>query len=1514
MIKQDIHSFRGMRQDTHPIKQPADFLWEAHNIDFTTKDDNTLLTLTNERGTKDLQLTLNSIYIGHCIVGKYLIVFAGDGNGNQIYRLTNSNGEWLWNILYSGDLGMLPEYPLQTLGIYEGPLVQKVYWVDGKNPPRCINITADKLFPNKTTLNELYPEGCFDFTPELALNEEVTITREEGGEFPAGVVQYAFSYYNKYGQETNLFYTTELLYTSFTERGGSPEEKVSNSFHININNLEFERFDYIRIYSIFRTSLNATPMVKIVGEIPIEHNSYITFVDTGNIGDNIDPTKMLYIGGEYLIASTIAEKDNTLFLGNISKVQKDSSTYKDFTTAAAAISIYNTVNSSTREVGIDLNVGNNTFYNYVNTLSSGNITTFKVGDYYRLGVQFQYKTGEWSEPVFIKDYQIPTTSRPSIKTTGNPSLILPKIEMTFKESPSESSLKAGNSLKDFKDLGYKKIRPVVVLPSVYDRQVVAQGVLCPTVFSIGQRKTNTPFSQSSWFFRPMSLEDPKITNTTNLDKGSVVSFKHLDCLLANDDRGAEIQNMFYDTFENANTAARYNYTSRDNLFFVDQSILTFHSPDIEFDDSTRQAIEGSQFDLKIVGLIPIKCNAGDISIQTSSTVPAPDDDGFYHRTFLSTDYSNRILAAGMFYKSHIIDDAQENSSDIYVYKPKETKWELNWLIYPWHRNGSLNNDFTRPTGSGTRTAMLKRKVISNIRIAEDNIWLDTIWAPAMGITPTSIFNSNEVSLVKIPSPLNSGITTLNYYGNVDTLLTSDQKYSFYLIPNTGENINLKDGGGGIVEDAFTHCPLQQISGNLNYSEIGDSAEYLKVSTEPVRMKYKSSPHAVFALNYRDNKANEFLPYITTSANNELKINDYTGKNIEPFWLGVNIPQKTAINAIASGVYTREGTDAVIQEEVTKWLNYNYSVVKAGDFAICTCGIAGDSLNYADLYITTAEKTWKYVAITEDMADTYYRYGNEFWKVVITKDGVRGHLERFTEAIYQFEQNAIVQSDIDLNKPYLFLAELVKPNTPPNQFGGSDYTSNLWIPAGKAVNLPSTADATTTIEYIYGDTFYQRYDCLKTMSFTNEDENSVIDILSFMCESRVNIDGRYDKNRGQLSNLNMSSTNFNLINPVYSQRNNFYNYRILDEKYHKSKEYPSQIAWSLEKKYLEDIDTWTNINLANSIDLDGSAGPITSLETFNDLLIAFQEKSLSQILFNSRVQIPTSEGVPIEISNNYKVEGVRTISDTVGCQDKATIAKSLYGLYFIDSTTDTLYLYNGQLQDISTKAGFNFWMKKYHTDDLWNMESDSTGIRASYDPNRRRLYLSSLKDTSNENTLCYSEQLEAVESLMSYSNVVMFPMDNNFFSLTKICQLWQNYEGEYNKFYGEYKMPWFTYICNDNPFVTKVFDTIEYQADVDIIDTKKSAYVWKNNKSFDWIRAYNEYQDSDKKILTQLRKISGNISLRNKFRMWRGQIPRQGRERIRNPWAAITLGFNDPDDKNPSDFKLRLHNISTKYTI
>ena len=36
----------------------------------------------------------------------------------------------------------------------------------------------------------------------------------------------------------------------------------------------------------------------------------------------------------------------------------------------------------------------------------------------------------------------------------------------------------------------------------------------------------------------------------------------------------------------------------------------------------------------------------------------------------------------------------------------------------------------------------------------------------------------------------------------------------------------------------------------------------------------------------------------------------------------------------------------------------------------------------------------------------------------------------------------------------------------------------------------------------------------------------------MCETHVNLDGRYDRNRGQLSNFAITPANFNLINDVY----------------------------------------------------------------------------------------------------------------------------------------------------------------------------------------------------------------------------------------------------------------------------------------------------------------------------------------------------------------------------------------------
>ena len=270
---------KSMQQDLAVSQFPTDSAYSIRNMRVVTTGDNTSLCLVNEKSNSE-ELTVQGTVIGTQVINNYIILFVTGLEGDKpdaIYKIKSVNGELQKESdLYIGNLGFDTSYPIESIGIYENKEIQKVYWVDGKNQPRSINIVADKLRYNKdiSELTEeeksnLYPKGCFDFTQELELNEKITVTREEGGgAFSPGTIQYAFSYYNRYGQESNIFYTTELYNTSFVTRGGSPADIVSNTFHISIKNPE-TNFQYLRIYSIHRTSPAATPIVKIVTDIEI---------------------------------------------------------------------------------------------------------------------------------------------------------------------------------------------------------------------------------------------------------------------------------------------------------------------------------------------------------------------------------------------------------------------------------------------------------------------------------------------------------------------------------------------------------------------------------------------------------------------------------------------------------------------------------------------------------------------------------------------------------------------------------------------------------------------------------------------------------------------------------------------------------------------------------------------------------------------------------------------------------------------------------------------------------------------------------------------------------------------------------------------------------------------------------------------------------------------------------------------------------------------------------------------
>lgn len=1518
-MQEDVHIFQGLRRDNHQIRQKAEYLWDAHNIRLTNREDSTLLSITNEKGTLDTGVTFQGFYVGHCVLGKYLVVFTADDDSsdNYIYRVEKlGDGTYKTVILFHegnvSEYGWNPNNPIEALGVYETELVQKVYWVDGVNQPKVINIASPELRGIVTTngqdlTTELgYTHYSFNFIPTLTLNETVSITkRYSDGEFSPGTIQYAFTYYNKYLQESNIFYTTGLYYISPKDRGGNPEEKVNNSFKIVID--KPDKFDYVRVYSIHRSSIDAVPTVKVVADRAIDSDR-LELVDTGTIGYTIDPTQLLYIGGRHLVPGTLTSKDNTLFMGNLSIGNNviDIKSVIDLPSLAASDLVINTVPTGWKS---------GAYYEYTpKGIADSYFGGFKYGEKYRCGIQFQYDNGEWSEPLHIGDIVLNET---------HPSTIRNSVQLKSKQFVVPKSV-----LQKLYSRGVRRMRPCVVFPSSIDRDILCQGVLSPTVYNVKSRQTSSPYIQSSWFFRltPENLaNNPSsgLGGDVNVYMGAKVEWRHNRPLLTGANRGAEVQNMqasSVSTIADVTDVEKYS-----SYFFVDSNVVTFHSPDIEFGNVGN--LENTE--LVIIGTADIGAVAGDIDIQTSSPTIKATSAGF-NKTNIGYPMKEEDvinggsgLVAGLFY-----DDAK-------VYNDFSDSSESMFMVYPWHRSGSLNNDSARPDGKGTRSAVLSKKKISNLKFSYRN----TIETPMhYDISTPILFDSNEVSMAKVMIPYLG--KEVPYYGNIDTIVTSKEAYDIY------------------VSNSF--------SGNIIPVKESEGTVFIKESKDPVRIKYKSSPHLVFSLNNSDPSKITILPRRAGER-------DATNLNGEtytpPSWADPSpgdvpsgdIPLLGWISTGNPMLYPEDNYDMLGKF----WFQVDDELVGNGDTNTlweCVTATASSSHKVDFMYsnnsngtIFRIEKgqtvlkgaTGVFASLPKD-SNNVYTGETKYYKA--TKTGVsKGGIFRYSFAEYTFSRagdDGVVSrgsssspytisqqsfgSSLVIYPPYLLLAE-IRRKTPVDssiKFGGDTpeaLRSNLWIPASEPT--PIKPDTDVSVKFLWGDTWYGRYDCLKTYPFTQEDENSVIEIGSFMCETRVNIDGRYDRNRGQLSNLNMTPQNFNLLNEVYSQKDNFFNYRILDEDYYKQHKFANQVTWSKEKSAGEEIDTWTNITLANTLDMDGSKGGVTSLKVFNETLVCFQEKAISQILFNSRVQIPTSDGVPVEVSNGYKVDGSRFISGSVGCQNKWATTTTTTGVYFIDNYTNTIWLYNGQLNNISEALGMKWWVQNNHTDKEWRPLDQGThivnGVRAFYDPLYRDIYFTPGPDTEGErDALCYSEQLGQFTSQMSYGGTqAMFQFGDGFFSLRHKgsgLQLYENFKGNYNNFFGTTKGWDFSFISNDNPLYTKIFDTVELRADHWM--TYGSTKLL-NTFPMNYIEVENEYQKAKATVDSK--------NTKKKFRVWRAFIPRSstvsergtditrqyGRARIRNPWAMIKMGWK-PEGVLLRDNtkKAMIHDISVKYTI
>lgn len=284
--QQQYKIVRGLNQDIDIQSASTDTAFRLFNIKNQTLDNASSNNLTNEKGNteiavvdyatkEEIALSGNILGVIQCTADTVVIFTYVDNNTNIIYKVQyNALTDVLEaRIVAKGNFGIPLTYEKNGITVntvvsgifsYEHSELQKVYWVDGVNQMRYLNISdSNKHLP-------ITEENLLNSSPTFAMNHHISVERIiGGGMFQSGVIQYAFTYFNKYGAETSIVDMTPLYYISEDTKGVREDEVVGCSFKVTIQNPDTS-FDYIRLYSIQRTSLNGAPIVKIVGDLKLK--------------------------------------------------------------------------------------------------------------------------------------------------------------------------------------------------------------------------------------------------------------------------------------------------------------------------------------------------------------------------------------------------------------------------------------------------------------------------------------------------------------------------------------------------------------------------------------------------------------------------------------------------------------------------------------------------------------------------------------------------------------------------------------------------------------------------------------------------------------------------------------------------------------------------------------------------------------------------------------------------------------------------------------------------------------------------------------------------------------------------------------------------------------------------------------------------------------------------------------------------------------------------------------------
>lgn len=387
---------KGMNRDVDPIDQPQGTYREALNALLTKRKG----AVGSEEGT-DSGVDISATYPNHTIIGDtstydgrqiLFLADSNDGNGNSAI-IVYKDGV-ITEVLSDSRLAFENDSVLETVSVIDNKDNLIVYWTDNINPPRFINIDEVIQTPgfNIGDINELNIFSTIASSPVLELSSV-----QSGGSLVTGAYHFAVRLIANDGSETGFMNVTPPVYINDEADVSSADNydgvisgtSTNKSILLRIKELDqnYSTFEVVAI----RKQNNTIAEVRILEEQAITDSSTTIQYNGGEEGLQSSIEEVLINTASYKTAKTIAEIDNTLYMGNLSQVAPIN--YQKYAN--------NIVVSSTQKAVDGGGSGIKGRDHYGNPTVSFYDKSFKRGEVYALYVTFMLENGTESDAFHI---------------------------------------------------------------------------------------------------------------------------------------------------------------------------------------------------------------------------------------------------------------------------------------------------------------------------------------------------------------------------------------------------------------------------------------------------------------------------------------------------------------------------------------------------------------------------------------------------------------------------------------------------------------------------------------------------------------------------------------------------------------------------------------------------------------------------------------------------------------------------------------------------------------------------------------------------------------------------------------------------------------------------------------------------------------------------------------------------------------------------------------------------------